>query len=389
MTDAAPGRERRPRDRTSAPGQRAGTLGLAFLGCGQAAALHARTLARVAPDVALHYASRTAARARDLAARRRGAGWFDGYEAALADERVSAAVVLTPPALHLRWTLAALEAGKDVIVEKPAFPRSADFDLVSSAAAQAGRRVLVAENYAYKPLLAHLRRIFREEVLGRPLFLQVNALKHQRGDGWRADPGRSGGGALLEGGIHWLSLLARIGPGVAAVRAASPDRGSGHERSMQVLLEYEQGTVASLSYSWDVPSRFKGLRLSRIYGTEGSAVFESNGLFLAALGRRRMIRFGSRDLLGYEAMFRDFIAALRSGGTTSFTLAHARRDVELVEEAYRSAGLPAPGSVSGSGGPGKLDRPEEGGQGRGSSVERPHHARTNHTTREGGSSWSG
>lgn len=380
MSEPTPGQARRPSGRgVEASGPR-DPVGLAFLGCGKAAALHSRTLARVAPDVPRFYASRSGARARELAARHRGAGWFEGYEAALADERVSTAVIVTPPAFHLRWTLAALEAGKDVIVEKPAFPRSADFDVVGGAAAAAGRHVLVAENYAYKPLLAHLRRVFRDEILGRTLFLQVNALKHQRAEGWRADETHTGGGALLEGGIHWLSLLARIGPRVTAVRASSPDRVSGRERSMHVLLEYEQGTVASLSYSWDVPSRFKGLRLSRIYGTEGSAVFESNGLFLAAFGRRWTLRFASTDLMGYAAMFRDFVAALRTGGAPSFTLAHARRDVELVEEAYRSAGLQPPGSA-----PPEQTRSRED---LGRSVDAKH-VRTNETTGEGGDSWSG
>ena len=107
-----------------------------------------------------------------------------------------------------------------------------------------------------------------------------------------------------------------------------------------MTLEYEQGVVASLSYSWEVPSLPGGLRLSRIYGTEGSAAFESNGVFFATVGRRRGFSFpGLRDLLGYKAMFADFLASLRGGTSPRFGLADARRDVELVEEAYRSAGI--------------------------------------------------
>jgi predicted dehydrogenase len=315
--------------------------GIAFLGCGQAAALHSRTLARLEPDLPRLYASRSAEKARAYAGRHGGVAAYGGYDEALRDERASAALVVTPPRLHLEATLAALSAGKDVIVEKPAFIRSDDFHAVADAAEAAGRRVLVAENYAYKPLLGELRRIVRDEVLGRVLFLSVNALKHQAAGSWRADASMAGGGALLEGGIHWISLLARIGPRVTEVRALSPDRAEpSPERSMQLLLGYEQGLVASLSYSWSVPSPLKGLRLSRIYGTEGSATFESNGLFVAAFGRGWRVRLGGGDLMGYRAMFRDFLGALRSGGPSAYTLDDARRDVELVEDAYRSAGLP-------------------------------------------------
>jgi predicted dehydrogenase len=96
-----------------------------------------------------------------------------------------------------------------------------------------------------------------------------------------------------------------------------------------------------LFFSWNVPSLLKGVRLSRIYGTEGTIRFESNGLFILALGKRRRLRFpGLRDLTGTRAMFRDFLGALRENRPPEFTLALARRDLELVEAVYRSAEQP-------------------------------------------------
>lgn len=325
----------------------AGSGGIALLGCGEAAGLHSRTLSRLEPGRPRFYASRDREKARGYADRLGGSAWFGTYEEALADDRVSTVLVLTPPATHLEWTLAALDAGKHVIVEKPAFPRSAEFDVVEAAADRAGRQVLVAENYAYKPLADDLRWLFEERPLGRMLFLHVNALKHQAVEGWRTDPAQAGGGALLEGGIHWVSLLAHLGPRVTSVKATSPGVSSAGERSIQLLLEYEQGTVASLSYSWEIPSPLKGLRLSRAYGTEGSVAFESNGLFFATLGAPWRLRVRAGDLLGYRAMFRDFMDSLAAGRPPRFTLAHARRDVELVEEAYRDAGLLTPERAAG------------------------------------------
>lgn len=330
------------------PSREPGLRGIAFLGCGKAAEMHTRTLRKLRADLPLHYASRSAEKARNMAERLDGAGAFPSYEAALDADRVDVVFVVTPPARHLGWVRSALEAGKDVIVEKPAFTRSTDFDAVQRLCEETGRRVLVAENYVYKPLADALRRVFREETLGQVLFLNVNAAKEQRAHGWRSDPREAGGGALFEGGIHWVSLLAHLGPEVTEVRALRAGRGEGPERSMQVLLGYDQGAVASLSCSWEVPSPLKGLRISRIHGTEGSATFESNGLFFAAAGRRWRLRAGFADLLGYEAMFHDFLDALESRRPPAFTLADAKRDVELVEDAYRSAGLPAPGEAAAS-----------------------------------------
>ena len=329
--------EEEPLEATS-PARAPARVGVAFLGCGRAAAMHSRTLSSLDRSVLRYYASRDPGRAREHAGRWAGEDAFVGYEAALRDDRVHVALVLTPPASHLEWTLAALQAGKHVIVEKPAFLRSSDFDRVRDAARGAERAVMVAENYHYKPIARALRRLFRSGTLGRILFLHVNAVKRQRAEGWRTDPSLAGGGALFEGGIHWISLLAHLGPEVRSVRAAVPD-GTGPEASVALVLEYEGGALGTLSYSWEVPSLPGGLRLSRVYGTEGSATFESNGLFLATVGRRWRLGFpGLRDLLGYRAMFADFLGALREGREPDFRLEHARRDVELVEEAYRSAG---------------------------------------------------
>ena len=323
-----------------------GTGGLVFLGCGGAATMHSRTLARIEPGLPRSYASRDADKARSFAERHGGARAFGSYEQALASDDVTVAMVVTPPSSHLDWTLAALEAGKHVIVEKPAFLDTSEFDAVVLAAERADRQVLVAENYAYKPLATELRWLLEEEPLGRVLFLNVNAVKQQSVDGWREDTLLSGGGALFEGGIHWVSLLAHLGLEVAQVRAATPARAGEAERSIQLMLRYEQGTVATLSYSWEVPSPLKGLRISRAYATDGSALFESNGLFFAAIGRRWRLRATSSDLLGYHAMFRDLLEALRSGRAPRYALADARRDVEIVTEAYRDAGLAPPGRRS-------------------------------------------
>lgn len=311
-------------------------LNLVFLGCGNIAAAHSRRLAAFRAQVRCFYASRDAERAMAFERRFDGSGSFGSYRAALADGRMDAAFVTTPPASHLELTLEALRRGKHVIVEKPAFTRAADCDAVRSAQEEAGRRVLVAENYCYKPLLRVLREQLAAGAIGEPRFVQVNALKWQRGDGWRADPRQAGGGALLEGGIHWVDLVAHLGPHVAAVHGYRPGHGLGPERSMLVVVEYSGGAVGTLSHSWETPSPLRGLQLSRIRGTQGSIVFESNGLFVFVWGRRRrLILPGLSDVAGYRAMFRDFLPALRGEREALMTLDRAGEDLAFVEAAYR------------------------------------------------------
>jgi UDP-N-acetylglucosamine 3-dehydrogenase len=308
-------------------------LRLAILGCGAAAERHSRVLARCAPAVERRYASRDPARAHAFAARWGGRGWFHSYDAAFACDDVDAVLIATPPATHLTLALAALAAGRHVIVEKPAFTDSAAFVAVAAAAARARRQVLVAENYAYKPIVPRLRALWEAGDLGDVRWLLVNAVKRQVARGWRADRALTGGGGLFEGGIHWLAFVCSLGPveDVVALRAGGS---RGTEETCVIGLRYLGGALATLAFSWEVHSPLRGVRVSRIYGTAGSAAFESNGTVLVSGGRRRRVWVPARgDVLGFRAMFRDFLDALATGRPPRYTLAHARHHVALLERA--------------------------------------------------------
>lgn len=333
------------------------TLGLVFLGSGLATEIHTKTLRTIAPDVARWYASRDDARASRMARKHGGAGHFGSYEAALASPDVDVALVALPPSAHLEWTLKALAAGKHVIVEKPPFLNVDDFEAVEAAARAARRHVMVAENYFYKPLARLLREVIARGDVGDVRFIQLNALKRQAPGGWRDDPATAGGGALFEGGIHWISLLANIGLNPIRLRAAFPGAGSNKtrpasglhvgrvpmdppDRNAVVMIEYHEGAVAALSYSWDLAGLINGVRWSRMYGTAGSVRFETNGIVACVTGRRRRVTLpGLSDLAGYRGMMTDFLATIRSDRPPAYNLALARRDLQLVHEAYWSVRL--------------------------------------------------
>ena len=306
---------------------------LAFLGCGKIAKAHAKRLRAHKNDVEVGFASRDPERARAFA-HEMGAPSHGTYEEAMASADVDAVAIVTPPDSHLPLALTALAAGKHVVLEKPPVPRASDFAQIAEAAAKSNKQVFVAENYQYKPLLRRVRQILADGLIGEPLFVHVNAIKLQKADGWRSEHG-----ALYEGGVHWIDFMSSIGT-VNAARGMHPKNGAKPERSMLVSFDYAEGFVGSLHYSWEVPSTAKGLRLSKIYGRAGSVTFETHGLWVFLHGKKTRIYVpGLRDLAGYRAMWADFVQAWKSGKEPAMTLAHARRDLELVEEAYATAGV--------------------------------------------------
>jgi len=312
-------------------------INLVFLGCGLITGFHSWILARRG-DIRRFYASREVARAGAYNRRFHGGGFFEGYEAALADPRIEVAVVATPPLTHLDLTLKGLWAGKDVIVEKPAFLMAGDFDIIRRTQEETGRRVFVAENYCYKPLVLRLYEIVTSGALGEILFIYVNAMKYQRTGNWRDNARLAGGGALFEGGVHWINMMANLGLTLSSARGIQVGSLEELERTMLVSVRYAEGAAGLLAHSWETPSLFRGLRLSTIYGRGGSATFESNGLMILVNGLRKQLIFPAfTDITGHRAMWRDFIDCLRSGAIPRMTLEQAERDLALIKAIYQSA----------------------------------------------------
>lgn len=313
---------------------------LCLLGCGKAAGTHSR-VARSLGGIDLLFASRSLEKAELCRRRFGGVGAFGSYAEGCADPRVDAVVVCTPHAFHAEHAALAARHGKPVLIEKPVARTLAELAAIEAAVRAAGTLCMVAENYHFKPAVRVLRRHLDAGDLGAPLFLELNRAGRQRPTGWRADTELMGGGALLEGGVHWVNYLCRLGGVVRDVCAARPDVDrplvAPFEDGLEVLVRFENGAVGKLLHAWSVTNRLAGLGLSKIYGTEGNITFESNGLFVFVTGRRTRLRFpGVRDLMGYRAMLRHFVDCVRERREPDMSLAVARRDLAVVLAAYRS-----------------------------------------------------
>ncbi len=131
--------------------------------------------------------------------------------------------------------------------------------------------------------------------------------------GWRTDPVMMGGGALLEGGVHWINALVSLAGSIPReAMAIKPgveyDSSVPFEDSLILVVKFADGAVGKLLHSWRIPNRFKGMGLSKVYGTEGVITFESNGLFCSLYGKKKKMSFFSPfEFLGFKAMHRAFI----------------------------------------------------------------------------------
>lgn len=320
-------------------------LHVAFLGCGFITRVHSRHLRALSRTIVPSYASRDRKKAEQFRRRYGGRKAFGSYDEALADRTVDAVVIAIPPRFHLDLATRALTAGKHVLVEKPAFFHADDYISIIAQRDRGGRTVLVGENDHYKPLAVCLRRLLAEGVIGDLVFghFMTVALKLKTADDWRNDESMAGGDAFFEEGIHWLHIAGSLGPRITTIHGFRPaPSGEGPDRrakSMLVSFTYDNGAVGSLYYSREVPSLFRGLRLSKLMGRRGIISFESNGVVVLVRGRGlpRLIVPGFRDIRGYRAMYEDFAASIRSGRQPEMSLERALEDQRLMDQVYATS----------------------------------------------------
>jgi len=214
---------------------------------------------------------------------------FGSYDEAIASPDVDAVAVVTPPSSHKALALAALIAGKHVVLEKPPTATAAEIDELEVAAQTAGKQVFVAENYHYKPLLLRLRSLLAEGVIGDVLFIQVNAIKKQAAtNDWRDDPALALGGAPLRG-RHPLDRL-HGEPRPHRPRRPRPPAGAGSRRERGALdarhLRLRRGCGRDPGVLVGGPVDGEGPPAVEDLRPRGSITFETNGLWVVCRGKK-------------------------------------------------------------------------------------------------------
>ena len=258
-----------------------------------------------------------------------GEGTYPTFESVIQDQTIDAVVITSPPDVHAEQVVAGLKSGKVVLVEKPMCLDRGEMEAIGHAPTE---RLMVAENYDFKPSLGKLRSWVEAGEVGTVERIKLRKCTFHSAAGWR-----SAHGALIEGGIHFVALLTSLANAkVIDVHARFPGYPENDpERHVALTVAFENGIAGELEYGWDTPSLTKGtFQHSEIVGSEGRIVFESNGLYAFLSGHRRTFSFpGLSDLLGYGAMIDEFIG-LTQGNRTRSGYEKARQDLDVVFRAY-------------------------------------------------------
>lgn len=144
-------------------------------------------------------------RARALADRLGIAKAYDSYQELLLDPDVDAVSVTTVNAMHAPISIAALEAGKHVFCEKPPATSAAYARRMKAMSEKSGRVLYFCLNNRFRSDVMQLRRYVENGELGEVYYAKTATLRRRGGPGgWFADKKLSGGGALIDIGVHCI-----------------------------------------------------------------------------------------------------------------------------------------------------------------------------------------
>lgn len=226
-------------------------IGVGILGAGFFGAYHARAIARTgnARLVAVCAEDQTIA---DTFAREHGGKPYGNWRAMLDDAAVDAVAITAPHHLHCPLAIAALEAGKHVLLEKPMALTVAECNRIVAASGAGGARLMVGQIMHFVRPCMVARDILDRGDLGRPVSGSSALMKiwmESNRRGWHLDPA-TGGGMLMTAGIHALDqLIWLMGGRVSSVSAAlaASFHAQAADDSAMMLLRFDDGRFAQVA----------------------------------------------------------------------------------------------------------------------------------------------
>jgi len=321
----------------------------AIVGCGLIGQKRLRSLR--ADDQVVAVADPVEARARALAAQARDAVALTDWRQAIERPDVDAVFVSTSNDALAAVTLAAVEAGKHVLVEKPAARNPEELVPVIAAADQRGVCVQVGFNHRYHPAFQQARRLLESGTLGPLMFIRAR-YGHGGRPGydkeWRANPEISGGGELLDQGVHLIDLsrwflgdFTDVQGHVATFFWDMPAEDNGF-----LLLKTAAGQVAWLHATW---TEWKNTFSFEVFGRDAKLAIDGLG---GSYGVERLSYYKMKPAMGppdttiweypgednsWRLELEEFVQAIAAKRSPLCTLRDAHAALTVVHQVYAAA----------------------------------------------------
>ena len=279
---------------------------------------------------------------------------YDDLDLMIDGEALDFIDIASPPAFHAAAVRKALQAGANVLVEKPLCLSAIEFDELAALAATQSRILMCVHNWKHAPSYRRANELIRSGAIGEVCYLALARLRNGPaggggstigGDRWRL-AANTGGGILIDHGWHVLYLMQWLMGGAAPVSVSAHlgfQSGTQVDEVADLRVEFPGGRIASTHLSWRSPTR----RTSAvIYGEQGTIEIEGERVVLtrrSGISEDHSVTDMADDsyhaawFAGMAADFERAIAEGADGPTARENQAEIRSALAATEGARRSA----------------------------------------------------
>jgi len=336
-------------------------FGFGIIGSGMISRFHARAIAELSGAKLVGCASRTVEGAERFAADQNCKA-YGSLQEMLADDAISAVTITTPSGDHMEPAVAAAQAGKHVLIEKPLEVTLTRCDRIIQECEQQGVQLATIFQSRFHDSSRKLKRAidegrFERLTLGDAYVKWYRSQAYYDSGAWRGTWERDGGGALMNQGIHSVDLLTWLMGPVVEIQALTATLA--HQRievedTVVATLRFANGALGVIEAATSVNPGY--LKRIEIHGTGGSAVLEEEDLkvwdfaehrrgdevILEEMRKHQSGGGGASDPaaishLGHAMVFRDFLEAIEQGRPPAVDGHEGRRSVEIILGVYKSA----------------------------------------------------
>lgn len=322
-----------------------------IIGCGQIAARgHQSAYTELSDRISVAAVADPAAERRDLLG-----GHFEvppearyaDYRDLLARDDLDFVDICLPHHLHHPATLAAAEAGLNILLEKPIAAQEDEALEMIAAVEEAGIVFSLIHNYSRQSVPARIVELVHAGAIGKPYLVRYEGFGnyHYLGTAaydpsWRADAGRGGGGALLDNGYHSIYLAryvmqSEVREVFAAVGTFA--REFSVEDTALALLRHESGAITSIQNGWGAD---RSMPAREVQGSEGSILLRGNSERPIELWKGDHCEYPKpieKSADGYTSIVTEFCAALDGMGPVPTTAEDGLMNLRIILAAYEAS----------------------------------------------------
>lgn len=266
--------------------------------------------------------------------------WFADWRELVADQEIDAVYLATPVFLHAEQTIAAAEAGKHVLCEKPMALNVKECDAMLAACKANNVKLGIAYYRRFYPVIDRIKEIIASGAIGRIAVVQINAFEYFEPDAnhprrWLIEKAKSGGGPLMDFGCHRLEVLTNLFGAIKQTKSIISNNVFKREveDTATILLEFETGTNAVLTITH---SAFEARDTLDIFGAKGAihVPILNKGEMLLRIGNDEKTELHPPAENVHLPLVKDFTESVLNDSVPAVTGETGRDIARIIEEIY-------------------------------------------------------